>query len=232
MSDINNGLVDVRKAGKIRVLPFFKRIHPYYPLLLKPIVLKKLRRVAEKLPEEICLQIDSGYRTLETQKVLWNTKFAKLKKQNPLWSESKISQELQKLIYNPRDGTPPHLTGGAVDISLVDIAGEEINLSEPHKKFYIEPQLISRNISERAQNLRLLINRLMIGEGFAPDEKEYWHFSYGDIAWARYYKRELLYNTIETVPDIEYCFTKKLLYTFIRICWKFHNYVFRTETNY
>ena len=162
----NQTLVRVNKySDKIKELPITKRISVDYPLLCRDDVVKKLASIANKLPGNLFLQVDSAYRTKATEKFLWN-----LRKDTLPW-----------LAQNPQNGHSSHNTGGTVDVSLADEMGKEINLSEPFQKYYEEPQLISEKITPRAQELRILLNKVMVEEGFSPNPKEYWHFSSGKI---------------------------------------------------
>lgn len=225
-------LVEVKKTKKIRVLPFYKRINPYYPVLVRTTVLEKLTRVAEKLPDNLFLQVDSGYRTNKTQCDLWNTRFKQFKGKKTSKTDQEIYEQVDKLVHNPKDGVPPHTTGGAVDVSLINKSGKELNLSEPYKKYYDEPQLKSNNITEHAQNQRVLLSSLMLSGQFAPNDKEYWHFSYGDKAWADYYKQKVLYESLDLGKGVEYRYFRKIVYRFIRICWKMYNKLIGAKTNY
>lgn len=193
-------LVKLKSRKKLSILPFYKRIGFEYPVYVRKSVADKLYNVADTLPNEYYLQIDSGYRTLKSQKQIWLERFKQFSKQNPSLTDREVSELTDKLVYNPKHGTPPHTTGGAVDVSLLDNNKKEINLSEPFHNFYDEPQLKSNKISEQAQILRLTLNEMMLKYGFAPHPKEYWHFSYGDKIWAEYCNKEIIYKQIDKLP--------------------------------
>lgn len=216
MTISSEALIEVKNQGNIRFLPFYKRINPYYPIFVRATVLEKLIKIAENLPNMLKLQVDSGYRTPETQEALWN----------------KRREEVEGLVYDPRQGLPPHLTGGAVDVSLTDEQGNELNLSKPFKKFYTEPKLKSDKITKYAQNLRFMLNSAMLTQGFAPNEKEYWHFSYGDQAWADYYKTDVLYDKCELPLKSRPPLLKLLILKFAKNLWKLNSHLFNVETNY
>ena len=210
-------LVPVDKySSNIKQLDILRRVNVDYSLLCREKVAKKLRNVANKLPNNLKLQVDSAYRTRETQKILYENR----KKDVP-W-----------LVFNPNTSIPPHCTGGAVDISLVDKNGLEINLSTPFEKFYAEPKLHSNKITNEAQKLRLLLYEAMLEEGFAPNEREYWHFSYGDKMWAEYYKTKVLFEEIELQRN--YYFPQYIIIWFKgkRKIWKLINHLFNIKTNY
>jgi D-alanyl-D-alanine dipeptidase len=216
-SNMSNTLVAVTSFSRnIRELPVVKRIAINYPLLCLEEVAMKLAMVVDALPPGLFLQIDSAYRTRTTQEVLWNNK----------------KEVMGNLVFNPSDGVPPHCTGGAVDVSILDVKGKEINLSAPFKKFYEEPQLESDKITKEAQLLRLKLHKLMLAQGFAPNPKEYWHFSYGDKMWADYCGCSQFYGELSLDDYFYYPALKVLYYKIVRYVWKLLNKVFKIEVNY
>ena len=92
-----------------------------------------------------------------------------------------------------------HPTGGAVDVAIYDEEKKEIIdfgsriLDFDTIKCYYHNEDISRNAIEN----RKLLRKLMLEEGFAPYDGEWWHFSYGDREWAFYYnKKQALYKQV------------------------------------
>jgi D-alanyl-D-alanine dipeptidase len=58
------------------------------------------------------------------------------------------------------------------------------------------------SISSETRENRWLLRRLLMREGFAPFDGEWWHFSYGDREWAKYYdKKEAIYDSIKLKLD-------------------------------
>lgn len=211
-------------SDRIAELRVWKRINKEYPLFVRYSVAKKLASVNSKLPSGLRLQVDSGYRTRKTQQILWEYRSAQAK--------SGMASVPADLSFDPRRGVPPHCTGGAVDVSLVNSNGKEINLSEPFTKFYAEPQLRSSKVSARAQRLRLLLNKLMLEEDFAPNDREYWHFSYGDEAWAKFYGEKALYGELGLPRDFYYSFLKRVFIKVGTRVDRLFRKVFSVQTNY
>lgn len=92
---------------------------------------------------------------------------------------------------------PPHSTGAAVDLTLLDHSGQLVDMgsaidaigavSEPNH--YLEVANGTGNGEERDQALqwhhrRSLLAEAMVAAGFAQHPNEWWHFSYGDQLWA------------------------------------------------
>lgn len=219
---MNEDLVKINDySNKIKELPFYKRIETNIPILVREGVALMLSEAAKLLPSGIYLQIDGGYRSPKIQMFLWNNRIKELGKEKTM-----------QLVGNPNIGTPGHTTGGAVDVSLLDINYREINLSAPFEKYYDEQKLYSDKITKDAQKLRIILYRAMTSVGFAPHDNEYWHFSYGDIRWAKYYNKKPIYDQIKNPENYYYPLIQKYLYKILRRLFKLKNYIFQKKTNY
>jgi len=209
-------LVRVTKySNRIKELPITKRIAIDYPLLCQADVAKKLAIIAEKLPTDLFLQIDSAYRTKKTERILWDSR----------------KNIIPGLVNNPDESKSSHNTGGAVDVSFANADGIEINLSEPFQKYYQEPQLISDNISRKAQELRQLLNKLMLEQNFVAHPKEYWHFSYGDNRWAEQTRNKTIYEEIDLQTNQYFSLCRRVYYRILKKAKKLINKLFRIHTN-
>ena len=209
-----------------------KRIAVDYPILVRDEVAKKLVVVAEKLPGNLLLQVDSGYRSIETQKIVWQFRYDENRRKFTDLPEDKIYEITRKLVFDPASGTPPHSTGGAIDVCLKYLNGGEVNLAAPFTKYYAEPQLISDKITKEAQELRLLLNKLMLEQGFAPNPREHWHFSYGDKDWANHYMKPQIYNAINVKDVTLFPLYERIWYRAVRKLWRTLNQYLRFQTNY
>lgn len=139
------------------------------------------------------LEVVYGYRTLSIQKKL----FKQFKKQ----LEAKYSDELELLEAVHRKIAVPsvagHPTGGAVDIQILK-AGKPINMGTKIWEFNNDSFTFSPFISLEAKKNRQLLRNIMMETGFAPYDGEWWHFSYGDKEWAKYYQKPFaIYEQIE-----------------------------------
>lgn len=84
---------------------------------------------------------------------------------------------------------PPHSTGAAIDLTLQDAAGREVDMGSPidestersHPDFYA--QATSPEQATFHQR-RALLNEVMTSAGFRRHVNEWWHFSLGDQMWA------------------------------------------------
>lgn len=219
---MNEDLVKINDySNKIKELPFYKRIETNIPILVREGVALMLSEAAKLLPSSIYLQIDGGYRSSKIQMFLWNNRIKELGKKKTM-----------QLVGNPNIGTPGHTTGGAVDVSLLDSSLKEINLSAPFEKYYDEQKLYSDKITKDAQKLRLTLYQAMTSVGFAPHDNEYWHFSYGDIRWAKYYNKKPIYDQIKNPEKYYYPFVVRYWYKIYRRLYKLLNKLLKLKTNY
>lgn len=85
---------------------------------------------------------------------------------------------------------PPHSTGAALDLTLEDAMGQEVDMGCPidemteraYPDFYAaaaEPRMRACHAN------RQLLNEVMSSAGFSRHANEWWHFSLGDQMWAR-----------------------------------------------
>ena len=88
---------------------------------------------------------------------------------------------------------PPHSTGGAVDLTLANSAGEPLEMggeidaigdqSIPDHHA-LEAELNPAGDAALWHGRRCVLNDVMTEAGFARHPNEWWHFSHGDQLWA------------------------------------------------
>lgn len=149
-------------------------------------VLDRLTRAAELLAKNrpgLQLQVAYGYRALSVQQRL----FQKYKQQlESRYAGDALIEATHRLIAVPE--IAGHPTGGAVDIRIVE-TGEPIDMGTSIWEFVNDSFTFSPFISRLAQDNRQLLRKVMMEAGFAPFDGEWWHFSYGDKEWAKYYQK-------------------------------------------
>ncbi len=84
---------------------------------------------------------------------------------------------------------PPHSTGAAVDVTLVDASGAALDLGSPIDELSPRsyPDYFAESDDPRGQEYhqqRQLLSWVMVGAGFQRHPREWWHFSRGDQFWA------------------------------------------------
>jgi len=159
-------------------------------------VYKKLQNTAILLQTKLpgCkLEIVYGYRALSIQKKLFNQIYSEFK---AVKSQIKRMEAVHRLIAVPK--VSGHPTGGAVDIQILDIKGVPLNFGTKIWEFTKNSYSFSPFISKKAWKNRQILREIMIQNNFAPFDGEWWHFSFGDREWARYYnKKQAIYEQVD-----------------------------------
>lgn len=187
-------LVDIRTAGGLLYgpPPECPDTAPDYCLLRRE-VYRKLLRVQRSLPPGLSLRLYEGLRSLKVQAMLFDEEKARVRARHPQLSDEQVHIEATLLVspvMHP-DGTPnlpPHSTGGALDIEIVDAAGKVIDFGMEVKDWInVAPEYCATahpSLSPAATANRRLLAQAMEREGFANYVNEWWHYSYGDRYWA------------------------------------------------
>jgi D-alanyl-D-alanine dipeptidase len=93
-----------------------------------------------------------------------------------------IQKRMWKIVPNPSYVADPskgsiHNRGGAVDITLVDAKGKELDMGTSFDHFGIEAGHNYQNLSQEIKSNRELLKKVMIEKGFNPFDSEWWHYS-------------------------------------------------------
>ena len=145
-----------------------------------------LCEAAGRLPEGYRLAIIEGWRPPYIQSRMYRTGWNMLKERHPDWSDVKIRRVVNQFTA-PLDTRvpPPHTTGGAVDLNLVDAAGKPLDHSSPYPALDQKGFLFAApGLTDTAQKHRDILAEALSGTGLTNYPSEYWHWSYGDQGWA------------------------------------------------
>jgi D-alanyl-D-alanine dipeptidase len=147
-------------------------------------VAERLKQAAAQLPAGIRFKIVEGHRSLEAQRHIFAEVMDDVRRDHPSWNEQEIYDETSTFVAPP-DNTPPHSTGGAVDLTLMAVDGTELDMGADLNAGYSGIcYTFSESISEEAKKNRQILIQAMQGAGFANYPAEWWHWSYGDRYWA------------------------------------------------
>jgi len=186
IKDNNDPLVDIREYPQFKVDTRKSKSSDSY-FKLRSSIVSMLLKANQFLPDGIKFLIIEGYRPLSLQTRYFNNYSAKLKQTHPDWDDEQVYREASKYVAPP-DVIPPHTTGGAVDLTLVDSAGNELDMgteiNESPEESLGKVYTNSQDISEVAKTNRQLLIDAMAKAGFVNYPYEWWHWSYGDRYWA------------------------------------------------
>ncbi len=171
----------------------------------------RLLAAAGRLSEAgLKLVVWDAWRPVAVQAAIYEAYRAELLRQFPDLPEAEIDRRVRVYVAAPSRQSlqpSPHLTGGAVDVTLADSNGQELpmgtgfdDFSPPAATRYYEDLLGERPLEddewECARNRRLLYH-LMTERGFTNYPGEWWHYNFGNSAWARRTGQPCRYGPIE-----------------------------------
>lgn len=93
-----------------------------------------------------------------------------------------IQKKMWKIVPNPSYVADPskgsiHNKGGAVDITLVDATGKELDMGTPFDFFGLEAAHNYPKFSQEIKDNRELLKTVMIENGFNIFDSEWWHYN-------------------------------------------------------
>ncbi len=170
------------------------------PFFLREDVLRRLKLAQEKLlllKRGYKLKIFDAYRPLEVQSFMiehdknrlslemFDTAFDKLTKEKQDEVVSIVLSFWSPISKDAALNPPPHSTGGALDLTIVDADGIALDMGTQVDElteasasdFYKD----SNNLYEKNRDL---LKEVMSFASFTQLPTEWWHFSYGEQIWA------------------------------------------------
>lgn len=93
-----------------------------------------------------------------------------------------IQKKMWEIVSNPEYVADPkkgsiHNRGGAVDISIVDAKGKEVDMGTPFDFFGIEAGHYYTKLSKEVLSNRKFLKKVMIKNGFNSFDSEWWHYN-------------------------------------------------------
>jgi D-alanyl-D-alanine dipeptidase len=178
-------LVDLRTLEAVRIDPRLADLEGAYAHV-RLIVADRLVTAQTRLPRELRLLVVEGYRPPSLQQRYFASSVARHRAAHPGWDEHRARVEASRYVSPPE--VAPHVTGGAIDLTLCTPSGVELPMGTPVNATPPndgeECYTASTAISEEARNNRDLLNSAMISAGFVNYPTEWWHWSYGERYWA------------------------------------------------
>ena len=145
------------------------------------------------------IQIFDAFRPVAVQQFMVDYAFSQLLQsralQLELLSDAEIEaiwQEVYKIWAVPNYNLatpPPHSTGAAIDITLVDNQGKVVDMGSPIDELSerSHPDYYGNSTSKTQQQYhghRQLLHQVMLQANFRRNPGEWWHFCLGDQMWA------------------------------------------------
>lgn len=182
----NEPLVDLASSRQIAVYNSKSKESNRFSMIRKHVA-AKLIEASEHLPKGIRFLVYEAYRPLRLQRKYFTEYYKELSKIHPDWDKVRLAEETSKFIAPP-ESVPPHSTGGAIDLTLVDNKGHKLDMGTKYDATPEESKdacfTLSHGISKEAKGNRQLLIDALSKVGFVNYPTEWWHWSYGDRYWA------------------------------------------------
>jgi len=146
-------------------------------------VYEKLLGAQSLLPSGLRFCLYEGYRSLELQQRLFDDRFLIIQQHHPDWSYEQQFLETHQMVapminLNGIKNIPSHATGGAIDLYLIDDAGNAVDMGIHPEDWMLDhdgslslPD--SKKISEEAKKHRAIMSRVLEQVDFANLVTEY-----------------------------------------------------------
>jgi len=205
----------------IRVFPAYARMDvpgAINECYLREGVYRRVLAVARSLPPGLTLLVLDGWRPWQVQQYLFETLSKAIHDANPSIGEQKLIERTREFVSLPSRSTKapsPHLTGGAVDVTLCDADGLPLDMGTVFDEAVPASHTAALETQEPSQSRdnRRLLYHAMLAQGFTNLPSEWWHFDYGDQQWAYYHGHDqAIYGPAE-LDTIENLWQRQLEYS-------------------
>ena len=209
IDECGEDLVDLKEVNHERIVPFavFDKAYDAGHQdngKVRIGLYKRLLLLLEHLPKNIGIAFAQGYRPLWKQKEYFDKKFRELVRQFDDGDLEKAYMQASIFVSPYIDNIPVHCTGAAIDFtlfifiddgtkSLLDLGRHDITIG-PN----LQAQTLTDNITKEQRKNRILLLSAASKVGLVNYGYEWWHYSYGDRAWAYVEKKKkAIYGLID-----------------------------------
>ncbi|MGH4031835.1 M15 family metallopeptidase [Actinomycetota bacterium Odt1-20B] len=151
-------------------------------------VLERLLKAQAQLPDGLRLLFVEGYRPPALQRRYFEEYGAELRSAHPDWDGTRVHAAASRYVSPP--DIAPHSAGAAVDLTLADADGRELDLGTPMNASPEESSGTcytgAPGVSAAARRHRGILGAALETAGLVNYPTEWWHWSFGDRYWARH----------------------------------------------
>ncbi len=158
---------------------------------LRKTVAKMVCEAKKNLPKGMTFIIRDAWRPQYVQKEIF-TEFIKMfQNKYPSWPKEKIIKEAKKYVA-PAQGknVSGHMTGGAVDLRIIK-NGRKVPMRSSKLTYQENAKPIQPKLPEYIQKNRKIMFEALEKAGLSCNINEFWHWSYGDVQWAKRNKKKV-----------------------------------------
>ncbi|MBR6477949.1 MAG: M15 family metallopeptidase [Lachnospiraceae bacterium] len=222
-----SNFVEIVSGEKIDVCmqyPVLNMKNAYARCLMRREVAERLYAAAAQLPPGYRFRIWDAWRPFALQHELYEVYSKDIIRDFRLedTSEEERSAVIRGFVSDPipdHEVPPAHTTGGAVDLTILDADGNELDMGtgfdafteKTRTDYYENEELTSHDDSEGDQSKeysklvrehRRMLYHVMTDAGFTNLPSEWWHYDYGDRNWAYFVDHPALYRGVFTKEEI------------------------------
>ena len=158
IKDVNPGIiVELKYATTDNFMK--QKVYQDSTCYVLAILAKKLDKAQIILEKDgLGLKIFDGFRPISVQKKMWD-----------ILPDSRF-------VANPNRGGSIHNRGVAVDLTLVDNQGNELDMPTPFDSFTTRAYQFSMEPTPQQRVNRMLLRKVMLEVGLEPISTEWWHY--------------------------------------------------------
>jgi len=181
----------------LRVYPAYFRMgvrHALPECYSRMAVFERLLQVAKSLPPGVHLVVLDAWRPFAVQQYLYDSLYDAIHEYYPNLDEAQLEHLTRQFVSPPsssRNTPSPHLTGGAVDVTLCDEDGRWLDMGTAFDEAsplsataHFEQLADYRERDLQVRDNRRTLYNAMAAQGFSNLSSEWWHYDYGDQLWA------------------------------------------------
>lgn len=176
---------------------------------------ERLVSAAKSLPQGYRFRIWDAWRPFALQHELFEKYSVDIIRDFSLENlpEAERKAMICKFVSDPvadRKVPPAHTTGGAIDLTLLDPEGRELEMGcgfdaftdKTYAAYFETAEHVTSAAEAQIRDNRRLLYYAMTDAGFTNLPSEWWHYDYGDRFWAYYQKKPAMYEGVFTREEI------------------------------
>lgn len=185
VAEVGDALVDVREERELRLDGLKETPEGAYAYLRHGLV-ERLLFAQDKLPGEYRLLLVEGYRPYDLQEHYFTSYRQQLEALDPELDGVESFQLASRYVSPPV--VAPHVSGAAIDLTLVDGSGEQVDMGTPVNASPEDSAgacyFAADDISSESRHHRQVLSAALRSAGLVNYPTEWWHWSFGDRYWA------------------------------------------------
>ncbi|MFI6094683.1 M15 family metallopeptidase [Lentzea sp. NPDC051213] len=175
----------------VRAVRVLENGDPLVPLdfashvLVREGLAQRLIEARAALPSGVDLRVIEGHRSIADQSAIIERYTDELRELHPLADKAELDR-LSSRFVAPL-AVAPHVAGAAVDLTLVDAAGDELwmgTVVDATPEQSDGACFFNAEVDAEARRNRTVLADALSGAGLVNYPTEWWHWSYGDRYWA------------------------------------------------